>query len=246
MKTITKFLLLPSMVLALLKCADTYKWLDRIDPLLYINSTPKKFTLEDSIKTSFKTGETAEAYSFTLTAESPIPESLLVDQAPLGFLTIEGTPAQTGDIIPMSPDKLVLNCTFQPKVDTDSTYEFLFRLRDLGDWHSHPVSVKIKLYKNIAPVARFTVSKVKEGTYDFDATNSYDKDAAQAKSGKGGIKTYSYTITDPDNNKKVIENLKEKIFQYGFNVRGKHTVTLVVVDSDALKSEPFSQEVDVD
>src|SRR6218665_2491008 len=188
MKTITKFLLLPSMVLALLKCADTYKWLDRVDPLLYLDGIPEKFTREDSIKTSFKTADHAQPFNFTLTAESPIPESLLVDQAPLGFLTIEGVPAQTGDVIPMSPDKLVLNCTFKPKPNTDSTYEFLFRLRDLGDWHSRPVSVKIKLYKNIAPVARFTVSKVKEGAYDFDASKSYDKDAAQAKSGKGGIK----------------------------------------------------------
>lgn len=218
-------------------CADTYSWQNRTEPRLFINGVQDQFSLTDSIKVFFKSGngETAR-YSFTLTSNSSISKTLYIEKISGGTLTIDGQAVTPGSAIPMDKTKTSVKCQFKPGTNTDAVYDLEFRLKDYGGWVGNPTPVRILAYQNLLPVARFTVTKASGNSYIFDASASYDRDR---RSG-GGIGTFTYTITGAENRS---IRITQPVYTYGLPIRGDYHIALVTGDMDGGDSEPFSQDI---
>lgn len=238
MKATIKSVLTLTVVSSLCKCADTYSWQDRVEPRTFINDIKDKFSVEDSIKTHFKTGNgTPKNYPFTLTATSDIPKTLFVSKVSGGTLKIDDQVVVTGSEIPLNKDKMSVKCIFEPVEEVDAVYDLEFRMKDLGGWVGNPTSIKIRAFRNLLPVARFAIAKTTgNNRYTFDASVSYDRDQRIG----GGIRTFTYTITGAENRTLLIT---KPVFTYGFPIKGNYHVTLVVRDGDAGDSEPISTDV---
>lgn len=238
MKAIAKFSCLIAAI-SLFTCADTYKWPNRVEPRLLINGVDDRFSLVDSIKVRHKTNNgTSGRYTFSLTGTGTVPKSIITDKISGGTLSIEGTPVRQGAEVPLSKDKPKVNCSFEPLPDTEATCELVFRMKDLGSEVGRITYIKIIAFKNLLPVVNLSVTHVSGNKYTLDATKSYDRDRSQG----GGIETFTYTVTGPENR---TFTTSKALFTYGFPLTGAYKVTLVARDNDADDSAPVSIIVNV-
>lgn len=240
-------------MIAVMACSNTFDFIERAleGPKLFFKSDV--VDLKDSVKVYFKSPPDDRAsYSFSIT---PDKAGALLDIS----VTVEGGAGilKAGNaFVVLIPDNGKLtgffkgvkgeeqSLSFTPETEDEIQYRILFASRSTtGLVSKKNISTLIlKTYKNLTPLAKFTLTPEAGSKFDYtlDASASLDQDQTYG----GKIVVYQYTIICPNPSYSHTFQVSDAKIKYSFPSKGAFMVTLKANDNDG-GIAMYEQKIDI-
>lgn len=215
-----------------------------------VSAKSKKEDVEiiDSLKNAFKDNSLNNSYQFTITPKGTDENATtyLIYTLETGSGVLKRDNRVLKDTVKVLIYGAPIALSFTPDITEGDVVLRFASYNQFGLESKSSTVVRLYIFKNLPPIAKFTVVTVDASKYlyNLDASESIDGDGMDKYGGTGKIKMYEYTISW---NGKLMPLLRgyEKITPADISGQGKYIITLKVVDNEGMYSPPAIRIINV-